>query len=303
MKKLKVHKQVYLDYEEQFKRWLALMGMSPAAQYNMPLRVRELFHHCEQKGIVEVDQITPQVLRDYFTWLRVRKNDRRGGGLSKGTINKQLQAIKKFSEYLWQAHRIQLPVTLKRLVEDDRGKIDILTEKEIATLYDLAASHSSLGPRDLVILDMFYACGLRRNEGYRLDLEDIDLEGRRIHVRYGKNYTQRYVPFTKRVAGRLRHYTEQCRLELIKKADEKAFFISQHGRRMDGQSMLLRIKKLHKNCPLLSIHKKHIGLHTLRHSIATHLLHKGIPVAQIAIFLGHKSIESTQIYTHLIHEL
>ncbi len=303
MKQRPIKTKKYREYQERFSKWLATIGMASSAQKYMPLHLRELFHYCEQRQITQVEQISPQVLRDYFTWLCMRKNMRRGGGLSKGYINKHLQALKKFSTYLWHTEKILLSVTIKRLVENDRQKIEVLTEAEIASLYDAAGNGSILELRDQAILDLFYSCGLRRTEGRMLDIADVDLDLRRLHVRHGKNYTQRYVPFTKMVAQRLSAYQTTCRLDLIDRQDQKAFLISMRGNRMEGMSILLRVKKLQHRSSMESLKSKSIGLHTLRHSIATHLLHRGVKLQQIAQFMGHASIESTQIYTHLIHEL
>jgi integrase/recombinase XerD len=80
------------------------------------------------------------------------------------------------------------------------------------------------------------------------------------------------------------------------------FFVSQRGLRMNGQSMLLRLKILIQRVDNTELQSKEVGLHTLRHSIATHLLQNGMKLEAIAKFLGHSSLESTQIYTHLIEQ-
>ena len=303
MKKLNITNPIYKTYEKRFKKWLEIIGMSKITQYYMPIHVREMLYYMEDRGINKIESINPKVLRDYFQNLSHRKNQRRGGGLSKSYLNKHLQAIKKFSEYLWRQYKIQLPVTLKMQAQSDVRKIEILTPLEVKSLYEATEIDKELTLRDKAILDVFYSCGLRRSEGVMLDISDIDLSLRRLHVRYGKNYTQRYVPFTRAVAERFRTYLEQSRNDLIKNKENKAFVISLKGRRMAGISIIVRIKKLQQRSNQDTIQNKNIGLHTLRHSIATHLLHKGLPLSQIAAFFGHKSIESTQIYTRLVHEL
>ena len=80
------------------------------------------------------------------------------------------------------------------------------------------------------------------------------------------------------------------------------FFVSQRGLRMNGQSMLLRLKILIQRVDNTELQSKEVGLHTLRHSIATHLLQNGMKLEAIAKFLGHSSLESTQIYTHLVEQ-
>jgi len=82
----------------------------------------------------------------------------------------------------------------------------------------------------------------------------------------------------------------------------EALFISQRGSRIAGQSMLLRLKALQNRTGNPNLIEKEIGLHTLRHSIATHLLSSGMKLELISKFLGHSSLESTQIYTHILEE-
>jgi len=104
------------------------------------------------------------------------------------------------------------------------------------------------------------------------------------------------------VAKRLKTYIDWTRQDLLGGGKARALLISSRGRKMEGQSMLVRLKKLQERSDSERLKKKNIGLHTLRHSIATHLLQSGMPLKQISKYLGHKSIESTQIYTHLVHE-
>jgi len=303
MKKLSLQNVQYQDYQDGYRHWLASIGMSSSVQYCLPRVLREALHWMEQNKVTNIEDITPQILRNYFHYLSMRPNQTRGGGLSKSHINKHLYAIKKFSQYLWLMHRKHLIVTLKYQVEDDQQKISVLTHREISSLYEAAQENPQLYPRDVIILDLFYGCGLRRSEGEHLDVNDIDLTARRIHVRHGKNNTERYVPFTKSVAHRIKTYLSQCRLDLVNHPNQRAFMISQMGTRLQGQSMRLRLQRFQKNSPLASIQSKQIGLHTLRHTIATHLLYKGLTLRQVAQFLGHSSIESTQIYTHLASEI
>ena len=154
------------------------------------------------------------------------------------------------------------------------------------------------------MLSIYYGCGLRRNEGLQLDMNDILFDRALVYVRAGKNYTERYVPANGQVLQDISQYMQQARPAFLLENDkEPALFISQRGQRPDSQSLFFRLKKLQMDTNEASLQNKNIGLHTLRHSIATHLLMGGMKLERIAQFLGHKSIESTQIYAHLAHEL
>jgi len=302
MQHIQIKTAGYRHEEERFKRWLGQIGMAEQAQSTMPLHVREYLHFMEQREVTDVSMITVKDTQDYFAHLLTRANQRRGGGLSKSYYNKQLQAIKKYSKYRWQHEKILLSIPIKRQKKKEQHP-EILTKEEVQKLYEATTQDRKLQLRDEAILDIYYSAGLRRREGEYLQLEDLQLERRIIHVRHGKNYTERYVPITKSVAKRLKTYIDWTRQDLLGGNKEQAMLISSRGRKMEGQSMLVRIKKLQERSDSEVLKKKNIGLHTLRHSIATHLLQSGMPLKQIAKYLGHRSIESTQIYTHLIHEI
>jgi integrase/recombinase XerD len=153
--------------------------------------------------------------------------------------------------------------------------------------------------RDRAILAIFYGCGLRRNEGVNVDVGDINFDRALLHVRKGKNYKERFVPMGKSVMKHLQEYIYDHRPELLQGSKTESLFVSLLTRRINGQTIILRIKYLKHQTENAELIEKEIGLHTLRHSIATHLLQSGMKLESIARFLGHSTLESTQIYTHL----
>ncbi|MBN2661132.1 MAG: tyrosine-type recombinase/integrase [Tannerellaceae bacterium] len=172
----------------------------------------------------------------------------------------------------------------------------IFTRAEIKALYN-ACDGDVLGIRDKAMLAVYYGCGLRRNEGVNLDTGDI-LPGKNLlFVRKGKNYKERYVPLTEAVKEDILNYLDFARQILIKK-QTNALFLNSSGDRITASMLAERLKKLKCKAGI----DKVAGLHTLRHSIATHLLQSGMKLAQIKRFLGHSSLESTQIYTHIGNE-
>ena len=111
------------------------------------------------------------------------------------------------------------------------------------------------------------------------------------------------MPLTESNLRFILEYLEDGRKVLLEKghANTDSFFVSQYGRGLSGQSIAVRLEKLVENSRV-SVQGKNPSLHTLRHSIATHLLHEGMDIEMIQQFLGHESLESTQIYTHLKNE-
>ena len=121
--------------------------------------------------------------------------------------------------------------------------------------------------------------------------------------RKGKNYKERFVPINKRNAEILEDYIYEARPEFYQAKESEALFINHHGTRMQGMSFSNRLKVIIASTNNKTIENKHITLHLLRHSIATHLLQREVPLESIKTFLGHSSLESTQIYTHLLKTL
>ena len=154
--------------------------------------------------------------------------------------------------------------------------------------------------RDKALLVIFYSCGLRRTEAVSLDLGDIYFDKERIHVRKGKNYKERFVPINRRNAEILEDYIFEAREQFVNTHQSDALFVSRQGRRMQGMSLAIRLQKIVQASNNKEIAEKGITLHSLRHSIATHLLQQGVALEAIKTFLGHSSLESTQIYVHLL---
>jgi len=295
MKNLSLNNYAYRELELDFKEWLALLGYAENTVYNMPLYMHEFFHWLEIEEVKKVEAITAEHVHDFLFQLKKRPHARHGGKISNAHINKYHQGLILLSQFVRQTNRGSFTVETQRL-EQTRAIPDILTPAEVRELYK-ACDGSVLGLRDKVMLGIFYGCGLRRNEGVHLDVSDIDFKSKLVYVRIGKNYKERYVPANEMILQHIKDYLDHSRPFLQLKDKTPALFISDKGYRAQGQSLLIRLRKLAR----LSKINKNIGLHTLRHSIATHLLHSGMELKHIAKFLGHSSLEATQIYTHIIH--
>lgn len=327
MKSLPLKNPSFRFIEQSFKEWLDIQGFADTTVYNLPHHARELLHYLESQGINHIRDLEVKHINAHYEKLKERAHQRRGGGLSSGHLNKHIQALRKFAEYLRKVGRIQLP-SLKLGNVETQPRITFLTEEEIKLLFEASYQVNSYNykekqevfqSRDRAMLAVFYGCGLRRNEGVHLNLSDINfdksLSGRQagiLHVRKGKNYKERFVPISNASLKYLQEYIYDYRPRLSKSPPAgrtgsiDALFLSQQGFRMQGRSLLVRVKLLqHRSRELpggLNLMEKELGLHTLRHSIATHLMTAGMKLESISRFLGHSSLESTQIYTHLSTE-
>ncbi len=182
----------------------------------------------------------------------------------------------------------------------------ILTQQEIKQLYEttnyypdpMIKDKGLLAARERAILGLFYGCGLRKNEGLHVEISDLDFKQNLLYVRKGKNYKERYVPIAEGVKKDFLHYLDYAWPQLIRNKKHESFITGWYGSPLKGSALLERVQILASMAGI----EKQVGLHTLRHSIATHLLQSGMKLEQIARFLGHSSLESTTIYTHICNE-
>jgi len=315
MKKLILKNESFQYIEKSFREWLDILGYAESTVYNLPNHIRELLYYLEQNNINHIKQLDNRIIKEYYNHLKLRSNERQGGGLSNAYLNKHLQALYKFTEYLRQSGRMILPILTIDWETNQTTQIETLTVAEIKELYKVTGHFhncitkynpqylfEAIASRDRAILTVFYGCGLRRNEGYHLDISDVYWDKQILHVRKGKGYKERFVPLNKTNLKYLEEYVYDYRPILNKDKREEAFFISQRSKRMNAQSIAVRLKLLQYRSNDIELQQKNIRLHILRHSIATHLLQNGMPLEKISRFLGHSSLESTQVYTHLLEQ-
>ncbi len=281
----------------RFTEWLGILGYAETTQKGVPERLAEFLKWLEQRDIVQLHQIDQFHMEAFLAQQETRPNKRRGGGLSASYLNKYVQALKLWNSFLAQTGTAHLELSLD-YYEASPELPTVLTEFEIQQLYQ-ACTDDEYGLRDRAMLGLYYGCGLRRSEGVAVDVPDVQFSRGLLYVRAGKGNKERYVPLAGQVAEDLRWYLIEARPKLLKEHKSSSLLISYRSKRLTGQSLSLRLAKLIEQAGLA----KPVGLHSLRHSIATHLLRNGMPLPEIQRFLGHSSLESTQIYTHLKEEL
>jgi integrase/recombinase XerD len=306
MKKLNLKNESYQYIEIAFKEWLDVLGYSASIVNGLPTHIREFLHFLENNGVHSITQLQSKHIKKYYEHISVRANERRGGGLNTKTINNQIKAIEKLLEHLHQRGMQNLPSVGIVLEKTQRKEIIVLSVEEIKELFELTKRETNnekeevLFARDRAMLVVYYSCGLRRNEGINISIDDINFDTRILHVRKGKNYKERFVPFNKTNAEYLKQWIYDYRNKIVKDKKEHRLFIGLRGEITTSGTHYTRLQLLKQQSENIELTEKIIGLHTLRHSIATHLLKAGMSVEKIAKFLGHSSLESTQIYTHLI---
>ena len=295
MQKLTIQTPEFIRLENAFQKWLRTLNFEPTTINYNPVRVREFFNWLEKQGIKAITEITKPVVLKYFDYLKERKNQTKNGKLSKNTLRTHQQSLRRFTRYLRETGQDSFEVDIQ-LQGSTRNIKTIFSKEEIKSL-QMACDSDVLGMRDKAMLAVYYGCGLRRNEGLNLDADDILFNKNLVYVRKGKNYKERYVPMTEAVKEELQNYVDYARPTLMK-SSVKALFLTVKGSRLGSNGMAERLQSLKDKAEI----NKEAGLHALRHSIATHLLQSGMELDKIKRFLGHSSLESTQIYTHIKNE-
>jgi len=279
-----------------FKIHLERLGYSKGSRHMLPSCVAEFLQQLEAKGIYQLHQVDPVHIQEHYEYLTQRPHKRKPGGLSSVMINHHIYSIRVFLNYLEQTGIItENPISGLVFPRPERKPREILTIKEIKQLYEAAESY-----REKAIIGIFYGCGLRRSEGAALNIRDISFKSSLLYVREGKGKKRRVIPINENVKEDFRnyYYTERNNYTTRntgKPENIQAFILSSQGSRMSANTYNKKVKELVKRAEI----DKEISLHGLRHSIATHLLDKGLPVEHVRDFLGHKHLESTQIYTRI----
>jgi len=285
---------LYIRLHAGFGEWLRILNFEHTSQRDMPIMLEAFLCFLEANDCNSITAITESHLENYLLYLGEQPCKTKEGTLSLNYIRKHLQVIRKFARYLSESGQESFSVKVKIKGKSTNIK-SILTKKEIAKLYQ-ATGEDKLGLRDKALLAVYYGCGLRKNEGMTLNVQDILLEKELVFVRKGKGYKQRMVPLTGGNKTDLENYLNYSRPHLLNHKKEEALLLNLSGKRLRAAPE--RIQKLKAKAGI----KKPAGLHTLRHSIATHLLQSGMKLEQIQRFLGHSSLESTQIYTHIVND-
>jgi integrase/recombinase XerD len=289
-----------LDFQtiHSFTNYLQTLGYSKRTISGLPNHVAEFFFQLKKKKIENIEDITPQHLQAHFSYLQERPNIRRGGTLSNSSIQTHIYAIRLFFHWQQLSGAITInPISGFVFQTSTPNPKEILTQEEIKQLYEACQTL-----KDKALLAIFYGCGLRRTEAEQLDIRDIHFTKQLLYVREGKGKKRRVIPMSKTITQDLQNYYLHERGMLLSTAQEwgeVAFMINKRGGRMKGERCYRRIKELIQLTENEELKIKGIGLHSLRHSIASHLLENGLTVTYIRDFLGHEFLATTQIYTRV----
>jgi len=252
--------------------------------------VAKLFQYLAAAGKnSSLKTITLKDLREFIMWLNEL-------GAQASTQARVISGIKSFFTYLLQEELIQNdPSELLETPKIARKLPDTLNVQEIDLLIGAIDASKSDGMRNKAIMEVLYGCGLRVSELTDLKISNIFEETEFIRV-VGKGNKERIVPIGATALKLLKIYREEVRVhQNIKKGNEDFVFLNRFGAKLSRISIFNLIKSLAVAAGI----RKSISPHTLRHSFATHLIEGGADLRAIQEMLGHASITTTEIYTHL----
>ena len=217
-------------------------------------------------------------------------------GLSASSQARILSGIKKFYAYLIQEKIVEEnPTHLISSPSIGRHIPDVLTYEEICSMIENIDLSQQFGHRNKAILEVMYGCGLRVSEAISLKISNIYIQDEFIRI-IGKGDKERLIPISQSIIKTLNLYIEgERKTQKITPKHTDTLFINRRGYGLSRQMIFLIIKDLAEKAGI----KKNIGPHTIRHSFATHLLEGGADLRAVQQMLGHSSISTTEIYTHI----
>jgi site-specific recombinase XerD len=262
---------------------MQLRGLAASTQENYVRAVRQLAEYWGKPP----DQISEQEIREYLLFLKTVKQ------LSPSTCTVILCGIKFFYQYT--LHRDWALLDWVRPLRESKLPV-VLSVSEVRRVLDCLQR-----PRYQTCLTTIYACGLRLQEGVHLQVADIDSARMVVHVRHGKGRKDRYVPLPQRVLERLRQYwvTHRHPEWLFPTPVRRGQDPATAPTPLNGRS----VQRAFQAALQASGIQKHASVRSLRHSYATHLLQSGVNLRVIQAYLGHVSLQTTAIYTHLTQEV
>jgi site-specific recombinase XerD len=259
------------------ERFLASPALSDATRRAYRVDVEEFCDWLRRRG-TRLEQVDVAVLAAYVAELGAARAGRIPRRLAPSTVSRKLAAVRAFLRFtLGRAQVPDAPLAPRRR----RRLPDAPKQREVESTLGALDGDGALGLRNRALFELVYSAGLRSREAVDLDLADVDFEQEAVHV-HGKGGKERVVPLGEEAAHWLGRYLHEARPELARGADD-ALFLSVRGRRLDTSTLRRLVPHPHR----------------LRHAFATHLLEGGADLRTIQELLGHSSLSTTQVYSHV----
>lgn len=277
-----------LSLPEKFRRYLLLeKSLSKSSVEAYMFDLRKLMEYVGTRDL-ELTDVKHEDLLDFIACLH-------GLGISPRSQARIISGIRSFYKYLLIEEYIeQDPCELIELPNLGRHIPEVLSVDEIDRIVNAIDDSKDEAQRDRAIIEVLYGCGLRVSELVNLKLTDISWKEEFVRV-IGKGNKQRLAPISARALKQIEYYLPFRSSIDVKKGEEDYLFISKRGKHLSRITVFHIVKVLAERTGIT----KDISPHTFRHSFATHLLERGANLRAIQVMLGHESISTTEIYTHM----
>jgi integrase/recombinase XerC len=231
-------------------------------------------------------QVTPIDLRGYLAELR-------RADYSRATVARKIATLRSFYKFLARENQVEHnPLKVIRTPRQEKRLPKFLTPPDVERLLNAPKGTDMLSLRDAAMLEVLYSTGMRVSELVGMNLEDVDTIGEVVRVR-GKGQRERLAPLGSYAMAALNKYL--AARKRAEACDAKAVFVNRRGQRLNVRSVRRKLAKYLAQAGL----DPHVSPHTLRHSFATHMLERGADLRAVQELLGHRSLSTTQIYTHV----
>ncbi len=257
---------------------------------NYEIDLKNFISYCDNKKI-DLIKIEYYEVKQYLMYLHESK-------YKKTTVSRKISSIRSFYKYLYKKNYIDsnifefvpLPKKEKRLPK-------YVNYNDLDVLFSIPKLNAASGCRDRLILELLYATGVRVSELSNIKISDINLKNKTIKI-FGKGNKERNVCYGDYCGDILNIYIKEKRNEFIKNNNNEYLILSNNGNKITVRSIQNIIHKLIKETCI----KKNITPHILRHTFATHMLNEGCDILTVQELLGHSSLDTTQVYTHVSNE-
>jgi integrase/recombinase XerC len=234
------------------------------------------------------EHLTTRLLRAYLSWLHEQ-------GYAKTTVARRVAAVRSWCQFLCRQGLLESnPAAGLRGPRQDKKLPHFLSEKDLARLLATPAADKPLGIRDRSILETLYSAGLRVSELTGLNLDDVDLDNGLATVR-GKGKRERLALLGPQALRALQAWLLERESMAVRGKTKTAIYLNKNGSRLTPRSVG---RLLEKYLALAGLDPR-TSPHTLRHSFATHMLDRGADIRSVQELLGHRSLSTTQVYTHV----
>ena len=278
---MQTYLDIFLDYLKIEK------GLSSNTVNAYRADLEKYFIFLKKKGKKSLEEVTKEDIIDFLFSLRETH--------AISSIARFFSSIRSFHRFLFREKILKTdPTQLIEYPKLEKKIPEVLNFWEVEKLLKTPSLRTPQGIRDRAILEVMYATGLRVSELAKLKLKDVNIEIGFLRCQ-GKGSKERIIPLGRIAKKFLEKYIFDARPKLLKGKESEFLFLAQGGHPLSRQSIWKMIKKMVKKAKI----KKEVSPHTLRHSFATHLLERGADLRSVQEMLGHASITTTQIYTHI----